>query len=243
MQNILNNYEPLFKSHLLKAVHQGAVSNNAVEMYWPSLILFLVLSLVVVLKVTAPAKTIRVLNAAYSLQVARQIEREDYGQFKRVSVLLSSIFVLTIAFLFFKLNQLFGFILEANDSLFQYLFFVLLIIIIYAVKFISGNLISYLTKTNSIINEYFNSTLIINQSVGLLLLPVMILAQLSPLHPLWLVVPGALLLIFAYLLRLFRGFVFAGIDHGIGILQLFVYLCALEILPLLVLIKFLIVNF
>ncbi len=243
MQNINHNYSLLFNSHLLKPIHKGAIFNNSVEIYWPALILFLILSFVVVLKITASSKTLRVLNAAYSLQVARQLEREDYSQFKRVPVLLSSIFVLTIAFLFFKLNELFGFVLEGNDSLFQYIFFVLLIIVMYTVKFITGNIISYITNTNNIINEYFNSTLIINHSVGLILLPLMILAQLSHLYALWLVVPGVLLLLLAYLLRLFRGFVFAGIDHGIGILQLFVYLCALEILPLLVLIKFLIVNF
>lgn len=213
------------------------------EIYWPAVVLFLILSLVVVLKVTAPNKTLRVLNAAYSLQVARQIEREDYAPFKRVSVLLSIIFVLTVAFLFYKLNQFYGFVLEKHDSLFQYTFFVLVIIIIYTIKFITISLISFFTQTDHMINEYVNSTLIINQSAGLLLLPVMILAQLSPLQPLWLVLPGTLFLIMTYFLRLFRGFVFAGIDNGVGILQLFVYLCALEILPLLVVIKFLVVKF
>jgi hypothetical protein len=237
------SYEPLFKDHLLKPLHQGALFNNAPEHYWPAVVLFIVLCIVVILKVTAPVKTLRILNAAYSLQVAKQVEREDYSPFKRVSVLLSVIFVLTTAFLFFKLNLLYGSVLQDNTSLFQYLFFVMVVILVYTVKFIIINLMSFITGTTQVFNEYINNTLIINQSIGLLLFPLIILAELSPLNPVWLVFPSVLFLVFGYILRLYRGFLFAGLEEGVGILQLFVYLCALEILPLLVLIKFLIVKF
>lgn len=236
-------YEPLFKDHLLKPIHNTAVFNNAEILYWPSVVLFIVLCLLVLLKATSPQKTFRVLNAAYSLQVARQIEREDYGPLKRVSLVLSAVFVLITAFLLYKLNLLFGSILINNGSLFQYLFFVMVIILVYSVKLIGTNIIGHITQTTGIINEYINNTLIINQSVGVILLPVMIIVELSPVNPVWIVFPATLFLVLGYILRLYRGFLFAGIEHGVGLLQLFVYLCALEILPLLVLIKFLVVNF
>lgn len=217
--------------------------NSAPELYWPSIVLFAILGIIVVLKVTAPLKTLRILNAAYSLQVARQVEREDYSPFKRISVLLSLVFVLSLAFLFYKMNELYGSVLSENSSLLRYLFFVMVVIMMYTVKFIVMNIISLLTGTQALFSEYINNTLIINQSVGVLLFPVMTLAQLSPINPVWLVFPSILFVLLGYLLRLYRGFVFAGIEEGIGFLELFVYLCALEILPLLVLIKFLIVNF
>ncbi len=237
------NYEPLFKDHLLKPIHDTAIFNNAEILYWPSVVLFIVLCLLVLLKATSPQKTFRVLNAAYSLQVARQIEREDYGPLKRVSIVLSAVFVLITAFLFYKLNLLFGSILSNNGSLFQYLFFVLVIILVYSVKILAANIIAFVTQTTSIFNEYINNTLIINQSIGVILLPVMIIVELSPVNPVWIVLPATLFLVLGYILRLYRGFLFSGIEQGVGLLQLFVYLCALEILPLMVLIKFLVVNF
>lgn len=237
------NYEPLFKNHLLQPIHNTAVFNNAQTLFWPSVILFIALCLLVLLKATSPQKTFKVLNAAYSLQVARQIEREDYGPLKRVSIALSVVFVLIAAFLFYKLNLLFGSVLNKNGGLFQYLFFVMVIILAYAVKLIAVNIIGYVTQTSGIFNEYINNTLIINQSIGVILLPVMIIVELSPVNPVWIVFPATLFLVLGYILRLYRGFLFAGIEHGVGLLQLFVYLCALEILPLLVLIKFLVVNF
>ncbi|HRD37167.1 MAG TPA: DUF4271 domain-containing protein, partial [Bacteroidia bacterium] len=79
--------------------------------------------------------------------------------------------------------------------------------------------------------------------VGVILLPVMIIAELAPINPVWLVFPSLLFIVLGYMFRLYRGFLFSGIEQGMGVFQLFVYLCTLEILPLLVLIKFLVVNF
>ncbi|HWY11292.1 MAG TPA: DUF4271 domain-containing protein [Bacteroidia bacterium] len=244
--NLIQNnggYEPLFHDHLLKPIHDTAIFNTLEHLYWPSFVLFLSLCLLVLLKATSPQKTFRVLNAAYSLQVARQIEREDYGPLKRVSIVLSIVFVLMTAFLFYKLNLLYGSVLSKNGSLFQYLFFVLVIVLAYSVKLIMANVVGFVTQTTNIFSEYVNNTLIINQSIGVILLPVMVIVEVSPVNPEWFVFPAILFLVLGYVLRLYRGFLFAGIEGGVGLLQLFVYLCALEILPLLVLIKFLVVNF
>jgi hypothetical protein len=241
--NPVSSYEPIFKDHLLKPIHDGAIFNTAQHLYWPSIVLFIVLGLLVLLKVISPEKTFRVLNAAYSLQVARQIEREDYGPLKRTSIVLSVVFIMIAAFLFYKLNLIFGHILKDKGSFSQYMFFVMVIIFAYSVKLITARLIGFITQTSNLFTEYINNTLIINQSVGVVLLPVMIIIELAPVNPVWIVLPATLFLILGYLLRLYRGFLFGGIEEGIGALQLFVYLCALEILPLLVLVKFLIVNF
>lgn len=244
--NLMQNnsvYEPLFHDHLLKPIHDTAIFNTVEHLYWPSFVLFLSLCLLVLLKATSPQKTFRVLNAAYSLQVAKQIEREDYGPLKRVSIVLSIVFVLMAAFLFYKLNFLFGHILDKNGSLFKYLFFVLVVVLTYSVKLIMAHVVGFVTQTTNIFSEYINNTLIINQSIGVILLPVMVIVEVSPVNPVWFVFPAVLFLVLGYVLRLYRGFLFAGIERGVGLLQLFVYLCALEILPLLVLIKFLVVNF
>ena len=175
--------------------------------------------------------------------MAGQIERENYGPFKRLSILLNIVFVIVTAFLLYKFNRVFGGMLSGYNGFFQFMFFVMVIILVYTVKFIAGNVIGFITQTKSIVDEYINSTLIINQTIGVILLPAMVVAELSPINPVWLLFPSVLFIVLGYLWRLYRGFIFSGVEEGVGILQLFVYLCALEILPLLVLIKFLVVNF
>lgn len=237
------SYEPIFRNHLLKPIHDGAIFNSSQQLVWPSVVLFVAVCILILLKVTMPSRILRVLNAAYSLQVARQIERENYGPFKRLSVLLNVVFVLVTAFLFYKLNQMFGAILNEASGFMQYLFFIGVIISVYVLKFISLNIVAFVTQTSATIGEYINNTLIVNQSIGVVLLPVMIIAELSPLNPIWLVFPSVLFIVLGYFFRLYRGFLFSGVEQGMGIFQLFVYLCALEILPLLVFIKFLVVKF
>lgn len=237
------SYEPIFQNHLLKPIHDGAIFNPAQQLIWPSVVLFLAVCVLIVLKATMPSRTLRVLNAAYSLQVARQIERENYGPFKRQSILLNIVFVMVIGFLFYKLNRLFGAMLNDTTGIMQYLFFVFLVLAMYSIKFIVLNIVGFITLTKDTIDEYINNTLIINQSIGVVLLPVMIIAELSPINPVWLVFPSVLFIVLGYFFRLYRGFLFSGIEQGMGIFQLFVYLCALEILPLLVFIKFLVVKF
>jgi hypothetical protein len=46
-----------------------------------------------------------------------------------------------------------------------------------------------------------------------------------------------------FVLRLFRGFLISVSEQNVGIIYIFLYLCGLEILPLLILIKFLMTNF
>jgi hypothetical protein len=55
--------------------------------------------------------------------------------------------------------------------------------------------------------------------------------------------PAIIICIVLYLLRIFRGFVISVMEQNVGIFYIFLYLCALEILPIFVLIKFLLVNF
>lgn len=237
------SYEPIFNNHLLKPVHDGAIFNPAHHLYWPSIVLFLAVCILILLKATMPSRILRVLNAAYSLQVARQIERENYGPLKRLSILLNIVFVIVTAFLLYKLNKLFGAILMDSSSLVQFLFFVMITLLVYTVKFITLYTLGFVTQTKNTIDEYVNNTFIINQSIAVILLPVMIVAELSPINPVWLVFPSLLFIVLGYFFRLYRGFLFSGVEQGMGVFQLFVYLCALEILPLLVLIKFLVVKF
>lgn len=241
--HIIANYEPIFKNHLLKPVNEHAIFNPAVHLLWPSIILFVAGGILIFLKVTQPLRTFRVINAAYSMQVARQIERENYGPFKQLSVLLNIVFVLVTAFLLYKLNSIFGNILKDNSSFIQYAFFVILVLLVYTAKFIVLSFIGFVTDTTALVQEYMLNSFIINQSIGVVLLPVMIIAELTSINSVWLVFPSLLFIVLGYVWRLYRGFLFSGVNNGIGFLQLFVYLCALEILPLLVLIKFLVVNF
>ncbi len=235
----------LFAGHELKPLplHNGPVINNAPRYYWPGVVLLFIFCLLVSIKITDPKKIYRIILSSFSLQVAKQLYREDYRLSKRVSVFLSIGFVLTLAFLVHIVNNYFGLMLRGVNPLKQYLFFVAVVVSMYLVKLLTNYFLSFVFKTEELFREYVFNVFVFCQTAGIVLFPFVICLQYAKCPPEWLLYPGMVIYAGFYILRMLRGFVISMIEQNIGILYIFLYLCALEILPFLVLIKFLLVNF
>lgn len=94
-----------------------------------------------------------------------------------------------------------------------------------------------------IIPEYTHNTLTINQTAGILVFPCLLLAELSTFQPLVFLSAAAVIIGFMQLLKWYRGVLFALIENRVGLLQIFAYFCSVEILPVLVLAKFIVEKF
>lgn len=233
----------LFTGHLLQPTHKDPIFRSGTVYYWPVFVMFLVLALYVTVKISDFKKLIKVLVSPFSMQVSKQLFREDYKINKRVSAVLSLCFILVISYLMFIINRYFDLILNESSQIKQYLFFVVVIGLMYSVKFLVTYLLAQLTTTRELGREYTFNVFVSCQTVALIVFPLIICLQFSRYSTELFLYPAIVLCVLFYLLRLLRGFVISVLEHGIGILYIFLYLCALEILPVLVLVKFLIVNF
>jgi hypothetical protein len=144
------------------------------------------------------------------------------------------------SFLLQTLNKFFGFILLDKTYLMQYLFFVGLIVVMYLVKFGFSSILAYISNNQELEKEYRFTTIVFNQVFALIILPFVILLQYSQLPSEWLIYPSIILILSFYFFRLYRGFVISALEQNLGFIYIF---CSLEILPLLILIKFLLINF
>ena len=179
----------------------------------------------------------------FSLQEAKQLFREEFKLTKRMSVFLGLAFILVAAFLIQITNQYFGLILQEKSPLIQYVFFVCVLISMYLVKFISNYILAFISSNNDLGKEYLFNVFVFSQTIGIILFPFVVCLQFTKYPTEWFVYPALVICAGFYLLRMFRGFIISVGEQSVGILYIFLYLCALEILPLLVLIKFLLVNF
>lgn len=233
----------VFSNHELHAADITPVFRAGTPYYWPAVILFFVFVLFVYLNFTNPKKLLQVFLSVYSNQASKQLYREDYRLAKNTSVLLSVSFVLVISFLIYTTNNYFGFILKDLYPLKQFLFFVAVVTMMYVIKLLTNYFLSFTTKTLELNNEYTFNIFIYCQTLGVILLPLAICVQFSKYPTEWFLYPAITLCGLFYALRFVRGFIISAIEQNVGIVYIFLYLCALEILPLLVLIKFLLVNF
>lgn len=235
--------ESLFAGHSLQPIHSDPIFNAAQPSYWQSILLFVVFSIYVLIKVSEPKKIYKVFFSVFSLQEAKQLFREEFKLTKRLSIFLGTCFVLVLGFLIQMTNHYFGLILQLYSPIQQYLFFIILICVSYLIKFVTNHLLAFITSNTELGKEYYFNVVVFAQTIGVILFPLVVCLQFTRYPTEWFLYPALIICIGFYFLRLLRGFIISVTEQNIGILYIFLYLCALEILPLLIVIKFLLINF
>lgn len=233
----------VFTGHSLKTIHKDPIFNASSTTYWPGITLFIVFSIYVLIRISEPKKIVKIFISVFSLQEAKQLFREEFKLTKRMSLFLAIAFILVAAFLIQITNQYFGLILQDQSYLKQYSFFIAVISATYLVKFLANYLLAFISSNNDLGKEYLFNVFVFSQTVGIVLFPLVICLQFTKYPTEWFLYPALIICAGFYALRMFRGFIISVTEQNVGILYIFLYLCALEILPLLVLIKFLLVNF
>ncbi len=110
--------------------------------------------------------------------------------------------------------------------------------LVYFVKLIVISFLGYILKADQQVKEYFFNIFLINNFIGLLFLPlVIIMAYLPGAPPETIIKTGVGLFFASMIYRALRGVVIGSGNINFSLYHLFLYLCTLEILPLVVLIK------
>jgi hypothetical protein len=233
----------IFNNHLLQPQHLIPLNKISTTQIWPSVFLLLCLGLLVIIKIGYFSKVVKILQSTFSFQEVQQLEREDFNPFKLYSMLLNLFFVLNVSFLSYKINGIYKFVLVNKPPLGQFLFFLGIVVVVFAFKSSSNRLLAYFTNEKKVISEYAVNALFINQTFGVFLFPWMILVELSPFNPIIFIWAALIVVAISVLLKWYRGVVIGLIEERIGLLQIFSYFCGLEILPVFVLVKYIIETF
>lgn len=204
----------------------------------------LVLISIVSISISSPKKFFDLLSASFSLQASKQLFREDYKLNKRIPIFFTINFILVLSFLVFKTNVYFNNALVSQfSSVGQYLFFVIVVISVYLIKFLVTNFLSLFLNVEDLGKEYLFNVLVYYHSLSFVIFPILIFLEFSKIPTHYFLYPALIISGGFYLLRLIRTLYIGYFEQNIAIVRIFMYLCALEILPLLILVKFLFLNF
>ncbi len=198
--------------------------------FWVFLMIFLILAWT---QISNAQRFRTVLSATFTTRHLHQIVREGNLFNERISIALSLIYVSTVAMVIYYAIQLIFHQTTSSIPQFQlYLLLTLAVTGFWAFKILIMNLLSVIFKTDSINNEYKLNILVTIAFLGVLLVPVLVFAVYM--RSSWLIYFAIGLIGCFSLFRVIKGF-FIGISlTGFSYFFLFVYLCTLEILPLLV---------
>lgn len=174
-----------------------------------------------------------ILRALFSNRSLHQLEREGNLFNERVSLFVSLIYILTISMVIYQVIPMIFH--QTVHSIPQFQLFVLISLAVFgfwAFKIFMMNLLAFVFKTDQTNNAYLLNILVTVSFLGIILVPLLVL--MVYMKSAW-ILYLALGLIFGFsLYRVIKGF-FIGISlPHFSYFFLFVYLCTLEILPLMV---------
>lgn len=204
---------------------------------WVLGVIALLLVLFASLKVSFSKQLQTIVQSFFSNRILNNLNKEDNLFTSWPFLLLFVQFGFTIGMFFYLVTQYYH--LSFSDSGFRfYVSISVLIVVLYVLKIVLLRLLGYLFSIQKAVNEYVSILYLSYFNIALMFIPLVIAFALSPLKygPYYIAISFILLIIV---------FVFQFIRAGVNILShyrfskvyLFLYFCALEICPILILIK------
>jgi hypothetical protein len=179
----------------------------------------------------------QVVKAPFAKRFLNQLTREGDLFTERISLALGTVYTLSYILL---LYLFFTWKVSANIpfGMHPVTFYLVIgggLLLFWSVKVFLIRLLGTVFKTHATTREYLLNIMIFNLIAGILLLPVLVLAIYlqSP----FFLYTGLIIISLMYVFRFFRGFIIGISLTKFSYLFLFVYLCSLEFLPLVVLLK------
>lgn len=231
--------DSIFKNHLLQAADIQPKILVRQHQYWLSGTIFFAFCIFVMVSAFYN-KGLGRLTAVFSGgRSISQLFRGEYSLRSRTSILLTLLFLSVVSvFIYQSISYL---RLAPAFPVNEFIIFLIIFLVLalaYFIKITFVKLCGYIFNLEGLFKEYIFSLFIFNEILGLFLLPVIISFAFVTLFNLqYIFLAGVCLIGLVLVARLlwvtYNGMSTAGISKS----YLFLYLCALEILPLLVLIK------
>lgn len=232
-------YKPFFEPHELSIKNEQSITLNHDNPVWSFFLLLVLVSGFSWIKVFYP-KTIRdIFQAAVNISVTNQMLRDENLLLQRASLLLTIMFNLVAAFFLYEISMSFEWSSDYIGSGFgRFLIFAFAVSFVYSFKFIFLRLTAFIFKTDKPVSVYIFNIFLINNILGITLLPLIIGISFLPQPYSKLVIYISLaLIILGFFYRILRGLLNSLGHSEFSKFHLLLYLCTLEIAPLLVFIK------
>lgn len=180
----------------------------------------------------------RIFQSVYDSNASYKLMNERSSITERISFALNMLFVLNTGFFVYEIFYIFKLPYFGLSNFLLFSVFLMCLSIIYVFKFIFYAFLGYIFKAPKTIFEYVHNLFLFHKIYGILLIPITVCIPFcNDKFARLLIVLGIILFAISFLFRLFRG-VQISIKINFSFFYLILYLCTVEILPILILGKF-----
>ena len=229
----------LFTNHELKPRHENPVPVDRSTPDWIFPVLLLVVAMFTFLRIFYHRYFSRLFAAFVNSNLANQVVRDENILIQRASVLLNVVFYMVAALFLYFISTSNHWDLEGLDFGFsRFLFFAILVAAVYTGKLLVLKICGSLFGLDREMAAYIFNIFLVNSVLGMALFPLIgLLAYAAGIPTLWLIRIALIVIGAAFLYRIVRGVLIGFGSPYFSIVYLILYLCALEIAPLLVVLK------
>jgi hypothetical protein len=233
-----NNTTALFKEHALQPTGTNPKPIDKFIPDWFIIILFATIGIFTWLKLKNNKIIQQLFAAFFNNSVTNQIVRDENISVQRTSVTMSLIFYLTGALFLYEVSIFFNWEYRIiGKGIVRFIIFVLFLSSAYSFKMVFLKMLSTIFQIDRTVSSYIFNIFLINNIVGVLLIPFVLLIAFFPLNTVFFIWIALGLLLASFIYRLFRGIIIWMNISRFSLYYLILYLCALEIAPLLIIFK------
>jgi hypothetical protein len=215
---------------------EGAVRNESSVNWLPGVLIlsFFVFSWV---KMLYQKYVIQVITSSVNYQASIRLLRERNVLFRNMAVGLNFVFAINVGLFILFLIQFFGLKQVHQDNFISVVIYSLAVTLLYNIKTFFCKLVGYIFMVREEFSEYIHNIHLFNKNIGLLLFPIVIVfPYINDFFKPFVFYLGISVVILMLVLRTFRGIQII-MRKGVSTFYLILYLCAVEILPVLLLVK------
>jgi hypothetical protein len=229
----------LFNNHKLSSQSYYPQTIDKQNPDWFTVILITIIIAVTLLKVFYSKIFFQIFKAFVNNNTANQIVRDENLLVQRASILLSVICYLVFALFTYKVTQYYQYDNQYIGKAFaKFLFISIFIAISYSIKMISLKIFGYIYNYEKPAASYIFNLFLVNNVLGIVLLPLLILLTYFNNNYFLILLNFSLaLIILFFLYRILKGILIWTSTIRYNLFYLFLYICALEIAPLLIIFK------
>lgn len=234
-----DTHASLFENHLLEPQNADYQLHKTNHDFWVAGLLLLIYALFVWLYVSNRKKLNQLVQAFYLNRSGDHLSKDDLAIGNRVAVFLSVFFIVNSTLFgvqvlsYYKINALLDYGMAVSGLLIA-----LIVIITYSFKFLTIKTIGNIFSAQKETSEYSLLVFLFCNTLGLFMLPVVLgLSFMKQINPQFFIYTGLGLIGVFIVVRTLRG-LFIGMNSvRVSKIYLFVYLCTLELLPFIILVK------
>ena len=164
----------------------------------------------------------QVINAFFITRYINQLIREENATLQRVFVMVSVIFILVLSIFGYQSLNYFNITIPGVNKVQLFMMCALGISIMYFVKLMSLFFVGHIMKAEKIVKEYFYNIFLINNFIGIILVPIVLsIAYLPWINKDILMQTGVGLYLLSFVYRILRGGILGWSNGGYSLVHVF----------------------